>query len=112
MKKIIFVIFSVLFCAFLYFYQTSIIEEHEAVSIALNTLRNPPPGFIFDISNPESLEQKAYIEAHLTERKRGFVNKIFNRQQWEVLINTDHIEVTIYISAYNGKLLNIIGALS
>ncbi|WP_410799774.1 hypothetical protein [Lysinibacillus telephonicus] len=42
-------------------------------------------------------------------RTDGFFNKLFNKQQWTINVNSQEMGVTIFLDAYDGKLLFIEG---
>lgn len=50
------------------------------------------------------------IQVQLTPQA-GYLNRLVNKQQWELTIKYNDIEPTFVIDAYTGKLITIYGPL-
>ncbi|RTQ87804.1 hypothetical protein [Lysinibacillus telephonicus] len=86
---------AIIIGTFLYFYQTPIINENEAISSATGILQNPPLEWNFENIDVENL-QEGEIEGYLIPRTDGFFNKLFNKQQWAINVNSQEMGVLFF----------------
>lgn len=84
----------------------------EATIKAVEHLKTPPEEFKVSIPYVELKDiPPENISVHLKPRN-GLLNKLANRQQWEVTINYQGIEPTVVMDAYTGKYIDMYGPLN
>lgn len=84
----------------------------EATIKAVEHLQNPPEESKVSIPYVELKDiPPESINGHLKQRD-GLLNKVMNRQQWEITINYQGIEPTVVMDAYNGKYIDMYGSLN
>lgn len=110
-KKIVATSIIVLLAVFLFFYQRPIMDETEVVLLAIEILENPPSELKIDRFNIENIQDEN-IQIELVNRKDSFWDKLLNRQQWRVNINTENFGTSVYLDAYNGDFIDIQGQFS
>ena len=112
MKKFLIVLVTALTLCFLNFYKSPIISTDVALNNAEQYLLNPPKEWVNAISfnGLEELTEEN-ISMYLIQ-KNGFWNKLTNRMQWEITINSSEIYTTVIMDAHTGKFIDLFGGFS
>jgi len=107
LKRIFFGLLIIMAICFSYFYQIPIMGIGEATIKAVEHLQTPPEELKVSIPYVELKDiSPESINAHL-KRRDGLLNKLTNRQQWEITINYQGIEPTVVMDAYTGKYIDM-----
>lgn len=86
------------------------LDTKDAVLKAEMYLNNPPEHTYLTPINVMELEgEQIHTQLH---NQTGMFNQLFNRMQWEVTFQFVYQGPTVIIDAYNGKLIQIIGAMN
>ncbi|MFJ7667575.1 hypothetical protein ACIQXI_10715 [Lysinibacillus sp. NPDC097195] len=95
-----------------YFYKPTILDTRDAVLQAEMYLNKPPDHTYMAPIKVNVRELAAeQIQTQLFNQN-GILDRMFNRMQWEITFHLDNSSTTVVIDAYNGKLIQIIGALN
>lgn len=112
MKKFSIAIITALLLCFLYFYKSPVISTDIALNNAEQYLLNPPKEWVNTLSFNGLEELKEENISMYLIQKNDFWNKLTNRMQWKITINSSEISTTVIIDAHTGKFIEWIGGFS
>ncbi|MFD1031550.1 hypothetical protein [Metaplanococcus flavidus] len=114
MKKILFAVLMAIIIFALYSYQKPMLSTEEAIVQAYEHLRNPPSNLELNLA-PIQIELDEIPAENISlslRQQKGFLNQLFNHQQWEVTISYEDVIPTVVIDAVTGKILDITGPMN
>lgn len=114
MKKILSVLLIAIIILALYQYQKPLLSTEEAIVQAYEHLKSLPSSLEVTLPPvPIELDEIPAENISLSLRQQeGFLNELFNNQQWEVTISYGDVIPTIIMDAVTGEALGISGPLN
>ncbi|RAZ81332.1 hypothetical protein [Planococcus halotolerans] len=114
MKKVVSAVLIAIVLFAFYNYQKPMLSTEQAIVQAYGYLKNPPSGTGVSVQAIQ-VELDAVPTENITlalRQQEGFLNELFNDQQWEVTISYEDVIPTVVMDAVTGEVLDIRGPLN
>ncbi|WP_084243653.1 hypothetical protein [Planomicrobium okeanokoites] len=114
MKKAVSALLIAILLLTFYNYQKPMLSIEEAIVQAHGYLKNPSSEIGVSVQAIQ-VELDAVPTENITlalRQQEGFLNELFNHQQWEVTISYEDVIPTVVMDAVTGEVLDIRGPLN